>query len=38
MKIKAKTGYKIVFWLFVIVTIFAYVWLMISAIRYIISI
>lgn len=36
MKIKTKTGYNIVFWLFVILTIAAYVWGIISVIRWII--
>lgn len=36
MKMKAKTGYKFVFWLFVIMTIAAYIWGIYSIIRWII--
>lgn len=32
MKIKAKTGYKVTFWFFVVFTIIAYLWTLASLI------
>lgn len=37
MKIKAKTGYKIVFWSFVAFTVACYIWTIISIIKFIIK-
>ena len=37
MKIKSKTAYKVVFWLFVAITVICYVWSLYSLIRAIVG-